>query len=53
MLKAPDDIVMEQEDSASQNGETTSWDINDVKLPQVRVRFRKSFIYKFIQLWSF
>ncbi|XP_019393075.1 PREDICTED: chorion-specific transcription factor GCMa [Crocodylus porosus] len=34
MLKAPDDIIMEQEDSASQNGETTSWDINDIKLPQ-------------------
>lgn len=35
MLKAVDDVVMEQEDSASRHGEMTSWDINDIKLPQV------------------
>uniref|UniRef100_A0A8B9QG45 Glial cells missing transcription factor 1 n=1 Tax=Apteryx owenii TaxID=8824 RepID=A0A8B9QG45_APTOW len=34
MLKGADDVVMEQEDSASRNGETASWDINDIKLPQ-------------------
>ncbi|NXL93761.1 GCM1 factor, partial [Alectura lathami] len=34
MLKAVDSVVMEQEDSASRNGEMTSWDINDIKLPQ-------------------
>uniref|UniRef100_A0A8C4UMY9 Glial cells missing transcription factor 1 n=1 Tax=Falco tinnunculus TaxID=100819 RepID=A0A8C4UMY9_FALTI len=34
MLKGADDVVMEQEDSASQHGEITSWDINDIKLPQ-------------------
>ncbi|NXK45931.1 GCM1 factor, partial [Chauna torquata] len=34
MLKAADNVVMEQEDSASRNGEMTSWDINDIKLPQ-------------------
>ncbi|KAK4824975.1 hypothetical protein QYF61_022501 [Mycteria americana] len=34
MLKGADDVVMEQEDSAAQHGETTSWDINDIKLPQ-------------------
>ncbi|TRZ10840.1 hypothetical protein HGM15179_016272 [Zosterops borbonicus] len=34
MLKGADDSVMEQEDSASQHGEMTSWDINDIKLPQ-------------------
>ncbi|NXP74005.1 GCM1 factor, partial [Ramphastos sulfuratus] len=34
MLKSTDDVVMEQEDFASQHGETTSWDINDIKLPQ-------------------
>ncbi|NXR12715.1 GCM1 factor, partial [Semnornis frantzii] len=34
MLQSADDVVMEQEDSASQHGETTSWDINDIKLPQ-------------------
>ncbi|KFO04219.1 Chorion-specific transcription factor GCMa [Balearica regulorum gibbericeps] len=34
MLKGADDVVMEQEDSASQRGEMTSWDINDIKLPQ-------------------
>ncbi|NXN41613.1 GCM1 factor, partial [Rhinoptilus africanus] len=34
MLKGADDVVMEQEDSASHHGEMTSWDINDVKLPQ-------------------
>ncbi|NXK02718.1 GCM1 factor, partial [Herpetotheres cachinnans] len=34
MLKGTDDVVMEQEDSASQHGEMTSWDINDIKLPQ-------------------
>ncbi|XP_071306866.1 chorion-specific transcription factor GCMa [Agelaius tricolor] len=34
MLKSADDSVMEQEDSASQHGEMTSWDINDIKLPQ-------------------
>ncbi|XP_009566100.2 chorion-specific transcription factor GCMa [Cuculus canorus] len=33
MLKGADD-VMEQEDSASQQEEITSWDINDIKLPQ-------------------
>lgn len=37
MLKGADDSVMEQEDSASQYGEMTSWDINDIKLPQVCV----------------
>lgn len=35
MLKGADDSVMEQEDSASRHGEMTSWDINDIKLPQV------------------
>ncbi|NXW57910.1 GCM1 factor, partial [Eurystomus gularis] len=34
MLKSADDVVMEQEDSASRHGEMTSWDINDFKLPQ-------------------
>ncbi|NWI25839.1 GCM1 factor, partial [Sula dactylatra] len=34
MLKSADDVAMEQEDSASQHGEMTSWDINDIKLPQ-------------------
>ncbi|NWW26409.1 GCM1 factor, partial [Falcunculus frontatus] len=34
MLKGADDSVMEQKDSASQHGEMTSWDINDIKLPQ-------------------
>ncbi|NXQ97983.1 GCM1 factor, partial [Sagittarius serpentarius] len=34
MLKGADDVVMEQEDSASRHGETTSWDINDIQLPQ-------------------
>lgn len=34
MLKGADD-VMEQEDSSSRHGEMTSWDINDIKLPQV------------------
>ncbi|KFV17687.1 Chorion-specific transcription factor GCMa [Tauraco erythrolophus] len=34
MLKGADDVVMEQEDSASRHGEMTSWDINDLKLPQ-------------------
>ncbi|NWY38692.1 GCM1 factor, partial [Sylvia atricapilla] len=34
MLKGADDSVMEQEDSASRQGEMTSWDINDIKLPQ-------------------
>ncbi|NXT84143.1 GCM1 factor, partial [Zapornia atra] len=34
MLQGADDVVMEQEDSASRHGEITSWDINDVKLPQ-------------------
>ncbi|XP_075564536.1 chorion-specific transcription factor GCMa [Pelecanus crispus] len=33
MLKGAD-YVMEQEDSASRHGEMTSWDINDIKLPQ-------------------
>ncbi|XP_009637070.1 chorion-specific transcription factor GCMa [Egretta garzetta] len=33
MLKGADD-VMEQEDSSSRHGEMTSWDINDIKLPQ-------------------
>lgn len=37
MLKGADDSVMEQEDSASRHGEMTSWDINDIKLPQVRI----------------
>ena len=36
MLKGADDVVMEQ-DSASRHGEMTSWDINDIKLPQVCV----------------
>ncbi|RLW12344.1 hypothetical protein DV515_00000770, partial [Chloebia gouldiae] len=34
MLKGADYSVMEQEDSASRHGEMTSWDINDIKLPQ-------------------
>ncbi|NXG08890.1 GCM1 factor, partial [Sakesphorus luctuosus] len=34
MLKGADEAVMEQEDTASQHGELTSWDINDIKLPQ-------------------
>nr|XP_009685354.1 PREDICTED: chorion-specific transcription factor GCMa [Struthio camelus australis] len=34
MLNSADDIVMEQEDSTSRNGEMASWDINDIKLPQ-------------------
>ncbi|NXW43262.1 GCM1 factor, partial [Nyctiprogne leucopyga] len=34
MLKGADDVVTEQEDSASRHGEITSWDINDIKLPQ-------------------
>ncbi|NXE89816.1 GCM1 factor, partial [Menura novaehollandiae] len=34
MLKGADDFVMEQEDSASPHGVITSWDINDIKLPQ-------------------
>uniref|UniRef100_A0A8V0XBJ3 Glial cells missing homolog 1 n=1 Tax=Gallus gallus TaxID=9031 RepID=A0A8V0XBJ3_CHICK len=34
MLKAADSVAMKQEDSASRNGEMTSWDINDIKLPQ-------------------
>ncbi|KAF1505483.1 Chorion-specific transcription factor GCMa, partial [Eudyptula minor novaehollandiae] len=34
MLKGADDVVMEQEDSASRHGEMTNWDINDIKLPQ-------------------
>ncbi|NXY82675.1 GCM1 factor, partial [Alcedo cyanopectus] len=34
MLKSAVDVVMEQEDSASRHGEMTSWDINDIKLPQ-------------------
>ncbi|NXJ64463.1 GCM1 factor, partial [Rostratula benghalensis] len=34
MLKGADYVVMEQEDSASRCGEMTSWDINDIKLPQ-------------------
>ncbi|NXM51103.1 GCM1 factor, partial [Gymnorhina tibicen] len=34
MLKGADDSVTEQEDSASKHGEMTSWDINDIKLPQ-------------------
>ncbi|KFP02251.1 Chorion-specific transcription factor GCMa [Calypte anna] len=33
MLKCADDVVMEQKESASP-GEMTSWDINDIKLPQ-------------------
>lgn len=37
MLKGADDSVMEQEDSASRHGEMMSWDINDIKLPQVCV----------------
>lgn len=37
MLKAADSVAMKQEDSASRNGEMTSWDINDIKLPQVCV----------------
>ncbi|XP_074720814.1 chorion-specific transcription factor GCMa [Strix uralensis] len=34
MLKGADDVVTEQEDSASRHGEVMSWDINDIKLPQ-------------------
>ncbi|KAM8809945.1 chorion-specific transcription factor GCMa [Eudromia elegans] len=34
MLKGAGDVVMEQEGSASRNGEMASWDINDIKLPQ-------------------
>ncbi|NWV18869.1 GCM1 factor, partial [Origma solitaria] len=34
MLKGAHDSAMEQGDSASQHGEMTSWDINDIKLPQ-------------------
>ncbi|NXS59212.1 GCM1 factor, partial [Brachypteracias leptosomus] len=34
MLKSAGDVVMEQEDSASRHEEMTSWDINDIKLPQ-------------------
>ncbi|XP_014804408.1 PREDICTED: chorion-specific transcription factor GCMa [Calidris pugnax] len=34
MLKGAEDVVTEQEDSASRRGEMTSWDINDIKLPQ-------------------
>ncbi|NXF08526.1 GCM1 factor, partial [Smithornis capensis] len=34
MLKGVDDAVMKQKDSASRHGEMTSWDINDIKLPQ-------------------
>ncbi|NXE75686.1 GCM1 factor, partial [Cochlearius cochlearius] len=34
MLKGADDVVMEQEDSSSRHGEMTTWDINDIKLPQ-------------------
>ncbi|NWT51467.1 GCM1 factor, partial [Erythrocercus mccallii] len=34
MLKRADDSVTEQEDSAFRHGEMTSWDINDIKLPQ-------------------
>ncbi|NXU11648.1 GCM1 factor, partial [Pardalotus punctatus] len=34
MLKGAHDSATEQEDSASQHGEMTSWDINDIKLPQ-------------------
>lgn len=37
MLKGADDVVMEHEESASRHGEMTSWDINDIKLPQVCV----------------
>ncbi|KFW78741.1 Chorion-specific transcription factor GCMa [Manacus vitellinus] len=34
MLKGADEAAVEQENSASQHGEMTSWDINDIKLPQ-------------------
>ncbi|NWI86875.1 GCM1 factor, partial [Pitta sordida] len=34
MLKGTDDAAMEQKDFASTHGEITSWDINDIKLPQ-------------------
>ncbi|NXR99549.1 GCM1 factor, partial [Oxylabes madagascariensis] len=34
MLKGADDSVIEQEDSGSRHGEMTSWDINDIQLPQ-------------------
>ncbi|NWS17142.1 GCM1 factor, partial [Pachyramphus minor] len=34
MLKGADEAAVEQEDSASQHGEKTNWDINDIKLPQ-------------------
>ncbi|NWS65764.1 GCM1 factor, partial [Crotophaga sulcirostris] len=34
MLNGADDAVMEREDSTSLHGKMTSWDINDIKLPQ-------------------
>ncbi|XP_039914104.1 chorion-specific transcription factor GCMa [Hirundo rustica] len=34
MLQGVDDSVLVQKDSASRHGEMTSWDINDIKLPQ-------------------
>ncbi|NXC33266.1 GCM1 factor, partial [Campylorhamphus procurvoides] len=34
MLEGADEAVIQQENSASQHGEMTSWDINDIKLPQ-------------------
>ncbi|XP_060087351.1 chorion-specific transcription factor GCMa [Heteronotia binoei] len=34
MLQAREDVSMKQEDSASQNGDMISWDINDIKLPK-------------------
>nr|XP_056712142.1 chorion-specific transcription factor GCMa [Euleptes europaea] len=35
MLRAAEDVSMKLEDSASQNGDMISWDINDIKLPKV------------------
>ncbi|XP_053134784.1 chorion-specific transcription factor GCMa [Hemicordylus capensis] len=34
MLRVAEDARMEQEDLVSPNGEMTSWDINDIKLPK-------------------
>ncbi|XP_062981546.1 chorion-specific transcription factor GCMa [Elgaria multicarinata webbii] len=34
MLRAAEDVSIEQEDLASQHGELVSWDINDIKLPK-------------------
>ncbi|XP_054827201.1 chorion-specific transcription factor GCMa [Eublepharis macularius] len=34
MLRAAEDVNMQQEDLASPNGDMISWDINDIKLPK-------------------